>query len=369
MTIDDTPYDLTSIPTEIWQNIITLACTDGGSTGRSLILTSKLFHAQANDSRFTSLALFSLDQAERFLAFVRSRPSEWRYPVRHLWLSFLNDCLNGWGRESILSAKDDSDLEWHMRFDRAMHDLLALVAPALRTLTLSQGDRQRLPCFRLDFPMLKELTVWGNISAVELPHSGTCAPHLPALQRFHFVTNKPSARTHLLAPTSWLSASPITHLRLSDLNDVDEETGFASALARALGARMPGRFWSSPIVVPTDPVPSQGKEIILSHLRYLWIHGIEWFPSTCSEAELEDKWEVLKYKLQEVRVAAWEREVWALVMERSWRKGTVWERRLWDDWLDRMEGGRGCWVDSEDEEKALEGPDIVGAHEGGQIWD
>ncbi len=369
-SFDNSSYDLTSVPTELWQDIITQACTDGGSTGRSLILTSKFFHAQANDSRFISVALFSLDHVDRFLTFVRSRPSEWRYPVRHLWLSSLHDGFNEYRRGSILSANHDSD-EWRMRFHRAMKDLLALVAPALRTLTLSQNDRENLPFFHLDCPMLKELTVWGCISAVVVhPYSTSSAldsaPHLPALQRFHFISIQPDARTHVLASSSWLSTSPLTHLRLSDLNDIDEGKGFAKALARAIGAHMPGTSWS-------DAVPPQGKDIILPHLRYLLVHGTEWHLATCIEEDLEDGWEVLKPKLLEVvTVAERERGLWALVMERSWRKGktvSMWERRLWDHWLDRMEGGRGCWIESENEEKALEGPDVVKPYEGGQVWD
>ncbi|KAM5534410.1 hypothetical protein V8D89_011877 [Ganoderma adspersum] len=364
MTSDDTPYDLASVPTELWQDIIERACTDGGSTGRSLILTSKFFHAQANDSRFTSVALVSLDHVERFLAFVRSRPSEWRYPVRHLWLSFLHDRFNNLGRGPIRSATDHSDEELQTRFNRVMNDLMALVAPALRTLTLPQSDRDDLPSFPLDCPMLTELTVWGNISAVVVhPCSGAPVPHFPALQRFHFVSSKPKARAHLLAPSSWLSTSPLTHLRLSDTDNADEGKGFANTLARAIGAHMPGSSWS-------DTVPSQGKEIILPQLRYLWIHGSEWYFISCLEEDDDDGWRVLIPKLKEVvRVAEQERGIRALMLERSWRKRQVWERRLWDDWLERMEGGRGCWVESEGEEKALEGPDWCKPHEGGQIWD
>ena len=362
MTIDDSPYDLTRVPTEIWRDIIEQACTDGGPTGKSLVLTSKFFHVQANDSRFTSLALFSLNQLERFLAFVHSRPSEWRYPVRHLWLSFAQECFNG--QASIVSENDDSDEEWHARFDCAMTDLLALVAPSLRVLTLVQNDSHAVPLFRLDLPILSELTVWGSVSAVVIhPCSADCPPRLPALRRFHFVCGDPSSRAQLLGPSSWLSASPLTHLRLSDLHDGDEGHEFANTIACAIGVHMPGSSWS-------NAVPPQGKEIILPHLRYLWLHGLEWYPSTCSEADQKDWWEVLKSKLEEVvRVAAGDKGMWALVLEKSWRKRTVWERRLWDDWLERMEGGRGCWVESKEDENALEGPDRCKPHEGGQIWD
>ena len=46
----------------------------------------------------------------------------------------------------------------------------------------------------------------------------------------------------------------------------------------------------------------------------------------------------------------------AVVLDREWRSDFKWEARVWDDWVARIEGGRGCWVDDEDEEAALEGP-------------
>ena len=44
----------------------------------------------------------------------------------------------------------------------------------------------------------------------------------------------------------------------------------------------------------------------------------------------------------------------ALQMNRPWRWNTRWTDRLYDDWVDRMEGGDGCWVISEEEEVDLE---------------
>ena len=55
-----------------------------------------------------------------------------------------------------------------------------------------------------------------------------------------------------------------------------------------------------------------------------------------------------------LRELAWDienvRDVSLLVMEKSWEKESRWHQRLWDDWLERMDGGQGCWVESAEEE-------------------
>ena len=41
-------------------------------------------------------------------------------------------------------------------------------------------------------------------------------------------------------------------------------------------------------------------------------------------------------------------------MSRPWRRNPRWPDQLRDDWVDRMEGGDGCWVKSEEEEMQRE---------------
>ncbi|OBZ70278.1 hypothetical protein A0H81_09707 [Grifola frondosa] len=61
------------VPLELWRNIFTLACTDGGFTGISLALVSKHFHAASLPVRLHSLALTSLRQVEGFLSFIEAQ--------------------------------------------------------------------------------------------------------------------------------------------------------------------------------------------------------------------------------------------------------------------------------------------------------
>ena len=91
-SLSSTPVDHTkSLSFELWQQIITAACTDGGYTGRSLALTNKLFHAQSLSTRFHSLAFFSLARVEAFLAFLDNQPEECRPEIQHLYLSFVDE--------------------------------------------------------------------------------------------------------------------------------------------------------------------------------------------------------------------------------------------------------------------------------------
>ena len=54
---------------------------------------------------------------------------------------------------------------------------------------------------------------------------------------------------------------------------------------------------------------------------------------------------------QEVKDA---RDVLMVQMSRPWRRNPRWADRLYDDWVDRIEGNHGCWVTSEEEEAKLE---------------
>ncbi|KAI0716351.1 hypothetical protein C8Q76DRAFT_794672 [Earliella scabrosa] len=48
------------------------------------------------------------------------------------------------------------------------------------------------------------------------------------------------------------------------------------------------------------------------------------------------------------------RGIHMLHLSRPWRNVDCWKERLRDDWLDRVEGRNGCWVESEEEEAGRE---------------
>ncbi|TBU63273.1 hypothetical protein BD310DRAFT_917137 [Dichomitus squalens] len=379
MDANDQPADVESLPTEIWQHIIAEACEDGGRTGTSLILTSKFFHTHAFYNRFDSLALTSLARLEGFLSCVRS--SVWPFPVRHLWLSPQRE----WKAASSYQAVAEQKKLWDARFVNAIRELLPLVTPTTRTLVIVPDGSWlgRVPWFECNFPLLEELTVCGDVAAV-LPSSADSAhetgpdsatvpgstrdlPHVPSLKRFHIATNSSRARVALLSTSSWLRASPITHLRVSGVSDEDPKIGFTRILARALGVPEPSidSGWNadgeSHPALPAIPGPLMRGETILPCLQKLMIQTVE--PNPGLRGDVDDPFDQLKASLREL---AWEIEdvegLSLLVMEKSWKKLPNREQRLWDHWLDRMEGRKGCWVESAEEEEALEGPDDPHPH-------
>ena len=372
MASSNTSYDVTSVPTEVWQDIIPYACLDGGFTARSLLLTSKYFHAQTHDHQFTCVALTSLGQLDRFLACMRLRSTAWTYPVRHLWVSFLKESPNKLHRLTV---------GWTGRRSHAMYELSSLVAPSLLTLSLAWGnDYNTLRWFGCEFPALEELTVWGSVEGIipfpygpssvyEDGSSWNGLRSLPSLRRFHFISESPHARSLLLAPwATWLPASPITHLRLSDISVEDDEENFVEILAGAVGVPTP-LHWSVQAQHSGDGPIVRNPDNVLPHLRYLWIHvnEIAW-SGGCIPDDFEETWLVLKYRLHELTKSVGRVEgMRALMMEKSSLKDKIWEQRLWDDWVGRIEGQRGCWVESAEEETQLEGPDNPAREGDGQL--
>ncbi|TBU32991.1 hypothetical protein BD311DRAFT_785118 [Dichomitus squalens] len=351
MDANDQPADVESPPAEIWQHIIAEACKDGGRTGTSLILTSKFFHTHAFYNRFYTLALTSLARLEGFLSCVRS--SVWPFPAA-----------------SSYQAVAEQKKLWDARFVNAIRELLPLVTPTTRTLVIVPDGSWlgRVPWFECNFPLLEELTVCGDVAAV-LPSSADSAhetgpdsatvpgstrdlPRVPSLKRFHIATNSSRARVALLSTSSWLRASPITHLRVSGVSDEDPKIGFTRILARALGIPEPSidSGWNadgeSHPALPAIPGPLMRGETILPCLQKLMIQTVE--PNPGLRGDVDDPFDQLKASLREL---AWEIEdvegLSLLVMEKSWKK---------------MEGRKGCWVESAEEEEALEGPDDPHPH-------
>src|SRR6266446_2818496 len=74
-------------PPEIWRDILWLACTDTGFTGRSISLTSRFFHELSKHVKFRSVALRGVVQIIDFLNVIERTP----YPqVENLFISTHN---------------------------------------------------------------------------------------------------------------------------------------------------------------------------------------------------------------------------------------------------------------------------------------
>ena len=394
---------ITLFPTEVWLEITTLACVDGSFTGRSLALSCKYLRVQTFAGRFHSLSLRSLVQLGAFLSYVQdhqrkqtipSGESEWRPAVHHLWLTTLNDAkTTRWTSykspyEATSSTRgvdyeEESKASWDICFLTAVDALLPLVAPSLRTLVLGQTAGFPLPPFSLALPHLEELTLLGPPSTLlHDPSSSSlrlfyddlrdaCAalrerlgdrttPHLPALQRLHLcMYGAPDVRTALLADPAFVGPS-LTHLRLSCLGVSEEQTAFPHALAHALGVAPPLPFFVPSLrSAPEDPgspdaLRARGHAS-LAGLRHLVLHGIE--PTVGFSGNSQMVWGQVLIQLEDVADRADKiLGLRVVLMNRPNRNSFQWEKRLREDWVERMEGGKGCWVDSEAEEERREGP-------------
>ncbi|KAI9068251.1 hypothetical protein FKP32DRAFT_1587837 [Trametes sanguinea] len=253
------------LPLEIWREVFTYACSDGGYTGASLALVCKLFYDASHQVRFRCLSFYSLDEIEAFLEYVQGYEERFqgaRPKVYHLLLSFSQASSDG-GSDGELSpgvvSQNDADewttarrlrqhekARWDHKFLQLVPALLDLVAPHLRTLALLQSDGHPVPAIRNALPRLRELTLLVGISAVfhgdpALDPSGRSAaspadhppsphrdlfdttpatpssPRFPALERLHLVCGRlRDFRLHDALADVPRHAPALTHLRISN---------------------------------------------------------------------------------------------------------------------------------------------------------
>ncbi|KAI1796060.1 hypothetical protein LXA43DRAFT_650992 [Ganoderma leucocontextum] len=358
--------DLAAIPTELWQEILTIACTDGGSTGRSLALTNRFLHAQSFSSRFHSLAFTSLPRVE---AFLDVQPNDCRPRIEHLYLSFAAETeltwnpppqlLPDWSAEQHQANEENSAAQkrWSERFVAAMTRLFALAGPHLHTLCMLDPAHFRLPPFPFDtLPNLREATLQGgcdllvpNRFRLSSPGGGPQYPTLrsakvPSLERLHCVSGNWYNPVMTLSSLVEHPPPSFTHLRLSG---VATATGvFPPDLAIQLGVRLDG------FALTYEQPPA--AEATLPHLRHIVIHGMEPEPPSM-RGYLYERWGAMYGHFQEIaREVRTTRGLQMVVLSRPWRRNPRWGDRLFDDWTDRLAGGSGCWVSSEEEEMQRE---------------
>ena len=352
-----------SIPTEIWHSILSAACVDGGFTGRSLALTSRFFHAQSLSPRFHSLAFHRLDRLEQFIDFLHHR-GDWNPMVEHMFLSFSDEpikvpadfwktytALDRDARRGYDSNKIKQGELWKERFTSAMTSLFARVAPNLRTLVVAVHPSISPPFFSCpSFPCLEELCITGRYSAFfsdvladdprhgRSPNSFTFA-RFPVLRCLHYINYQlsPIASDILVA-----APSTLTHLRFSSAGSTEFDCmyEFTSDLCRS--RRDDGQAGQQPRLVD---------------LQQLIVHGYKPTPVT-SGTFMEELWDRRVNDLREhLRKCEDASGIRMLIVSRIWRKNPRWPDRLYNDWMDRVDGGVGCWVESEEEEAAMDIPE------------
>ena len=169
-----------TLPLELWQQIFSHACTDGGYTGASLALVNKFLHGAAHPVRFQSLSFCSLAQIEGFLEYIRAYQQKRYDPklrIRHLLLTFSNSITTESSAQNDVGSSQSQDVwymmrqqrehekaAWDQRFLELVPSLLQLAAPTLETLALLQSDAFTIPPVRITLPVLREMTLLAGIS-------------------------------------------------------------------------------------------------------------------------------------------------------------------------------------------------------------
>ncbi|KAM5534435.1 hypothetical protein V8D89_011902 [Ganoderma adspersum] len=242
--------------------------------------------------------------------------------------------------------------------------LFSLVAPTLRTLCVLAETSIRLPAFPYSpLPVLEELSVHHSLDlffpglyAREHMWKSCFSFQLPALRRFHMISNLwPNPNLEIFARLSSHKPPNLTHVRLSGLGSPEYNYNFISDLGKALGISYTlqhSMFWTSAI----EPASVPRSAASLPNLCTVIVHGAPpqstghcgttsfYWIDLCAELRH------LALLVKRIRDAS----INVVTLSRPSRRNWHWHERLFDDWMSRIEGGMGCWVESEDEEAKLE---------------
>ncbi|KAI0371634.1 hypothetical protein BV20DRAFT_152869 [Pilatotrama ljubarskyi] len=334
---------------ELLAHIFFYACTDGGHTGCSLSLVSKRLRAASRPARFYTVALFSSPaQIERFLyAYKRARSEAYDVVprVRHLWLSYAEGNQGTPEQPPAVTQKPTSRAEFlallHRRtqrwrcaqegldeqYNRVLPLLMQEVAADLYTLALTQSRWRCTNAAKCSFPRLKELTlIGGDISYLPLSGAESDAILYPSLRRLHRVLTPVCKDVDFL---DWARHAPmLTHLRVSRLDFCPYRT--VATLQQVISDTSNEFFPHLQMVVilphprppPDSPLFVIGFEQFLLHLRQL--PQIAKVPVTVLPP--------LVPKAPNHHGVDAPRE--CITMFR-------------DQWIDRIEGGPGCWAEGQ----------------------
>ncbi|OBZ66560.1 hypothetical protein A0H81_13473 [Grifola frondosa] len=284
-----------NVPLELWRKIFILACTDGGFTGISLALVSKPFHAASLPVRLHSLAFTSLRQVEGFLSFIEAQ----------------RDVLASHGGPRI-------------------HHLLL------------KGAESPSPS-----------PFYDNIKTPEddqkTAANADASPSFPSLRRLHILSShwdRTFERLPMLAPI-------LSHLRISNTGD----SGIPEALRAAIGMSSP----SYSGYIKTHAPPGFDPTIRPSYpsLQQIIVRMTPPPPGGfCGNPYIQ--YGDLVHTLESMGRACREQPEGVQVIAFSGRRHFTWywEKRAQKDWLERMTGGRGCWVPP----KQLEGKQLGVEH-------
>ncbi|KAI0751187.1 hypothetical protein C8Q80DRAFT_1155986 [Daedaleopsis nitida] len=328
-----TMHDLAA---ELLEQIYTLACTDGGYTGCSLSLVSKHVREASRSARFHSISLTSgiARQLDVFLqCFYKERSAAAEHEgertpiVRHLCIAAADgkDEQHSWCyRRTYMDPELDTTCETaieleHQQYTTDLISFLQLAAPNLYTLSLVHWQGwQRLTMLHdiecAGFPLLQELTIAGPDPFIPKPDASL--PLYPRVARLHLAdkwggfTDFPRWADGGLSPN-------VTHLRLSNLGHIPIE--LMAFVEHKKNDKFPHltRF----LIQPRGP-PAPGGRCGNPYIQY------DVFQSAL--AHLHAFAALPVEQLPDKEVPCLSQETWEEIAKR--------------EWLDRLEGGPGCWA-------------------------
>jgi hypothetical protein len=304
------------LPPEICTNIFSYACLDTGYTGRSLSLVSKYIHDTSQSVKLQSISLRGYNQILAFASMVK----QIQHPRLHRiqYLSISSDFFHFSSIDEIIEMPVELDIKANEEMNGAIRDILTKVASSLQLLhmTLSQHFTPHLNNARpISLPHLKELTINGAMLLRQESQN-----NLLDLEPCHKLR-------HLHITRSWgihgedvfgcigRLAPSLSHLRFSGLT---RQSAFAGDLEVALG---------------TDG--KHDMTCLPSSVKGVWLQ-LAPPPSTrrCGTPLLS----YLSFMLN------LQRQYWRdgrIVLLKAQEKVQVFHDV--GDWLDRVQGGEGCW--------------------------
>jgi hypothetical protein len=255
------------IPTELISHIFSFACTDDGSTARSLRLASKYHAAIAEPYRFQSVAVAGPAQIEHLVLALERAPAPQRR-VRYLLVADQTAARAADGFPAPLARGGDGALPAHagfffqaalmrcareaLRFSELVHRLAALVAPALESLAClvfnpySVDVMQAALAFR--FPRLRELALrlstWPS-RAIQPPLP--LEVRMPNLRRFRLGAACELAQTFPIVDLVFGACPALADLHLCDVQFTSQSR---TQLLGMIGARHPDDSAAAPVDIP-----------------------------------------------------------------------------------------------------------------------
>ncbi|OSD08419.1 hypothetical protein PYCCODRAFT_1429488 [Trametes coccinea BRFM310] len=342
---------------EILCQIFFYACTDGGPTGCALALVSRRIHAASRPARFYSVALFTspakIEEFLRVYQHERGRSMDMLPRVRHLWLSYDENSHEvpqpspppvspkaPTSRAEFLAILQRRAQTWRSahaildeQYNRVIPMLIRAVAADLESLALNQIRWQSTAVVRCGFPRLRELTLIGGDPNF-LPCGATeeSAVLYPKLQRLHHILTPIGKKVDF---AEWTHHAPLlTHLRVSRLDYNPRIT--LKSLEQVIDDTSSEAFFpylQQVIILPHPPPPAdlQATSSGATYSQFLaHLHGL---PEHCRVP---------------VKVLP------PFRMDRPYH-GVEAPRecivRLRGLWMERIEGGPGCWAEGQ-----MEGP-------------